>query len=186
MSAMTTLVEKTFRNLLTLISSAFIASCATTGPAPIRTEAYVDLERFSGEWFIIASIPTFLEKTAYNAVETYDLPVDGVVKTTFRFNEGSLDGPVKEYNPKGYVREGTGNAVWGMQFVWPVKAEYRVMHLGKNYEVSIVGRTKRDFLWIMARQPIIDESVYARLLNIAEQEGYDLSRIRKVPHRVPE
>lgn len=180
---MTTLVAKTFRNFFAVFSSVLLTGCATTAAPPaIRTMEYVDLDKFAGEWFVIASIPTFLEEQAYNALEIYDPPVDGVVQTTFRFNKGSLDGPVKQYRPKGFVQENTGNAVWGMQFVWPVKAEYRVVYVDDDYQYSIVGRTKRDYLWIMARQPKVSDPDYERLLNIAREEGYDLSQIRKVPH----
>jgi apolipoprotein D and lipocalin family protein len=62
---------------------------------PIHTVDYVDLNRFMGEWYVIASIPTFIEKNAFNAIESYQLESDGTVATTFRFNKGSLDGPLK-------------------------------------------------------------------------------------------
>ena len=39
---------------------------------PIRTEPSVDLDRFMGDWYVIANIPTFVEKGAHNAVETYE------------------------------------------------------------------------------------------------------------------
>jgi apolipoprotein D and lipocalin family protein len=105
------------------------------------------------------------------------------VRTTFRFNEGGFDGPLKEYTPTGFVREGTGNAVWGMQFVWPIKAEYRIVYVDDAYEVTIIGRSKRDYVWIMARQPELSEETYARLTRIVAQEGYDVDKLRVVPHR---
>jgi apolipoprotein D and lipocalin family protein len=58
-----------------------------------------------GPWFVIASIPTFIEKDAYNAVESYRLDTDGTVRTTFRFNKGSLNGPIKEYTPLGFIQD---------------------------------------------------------------------------------
>lgn len=180
---MTALIRKTFRNFLTISYSALLAGCASTAVPPIRTMEYVDLDRFAGEWFVIASIPTFLERRAYNAVEIYEPPVDGVVETTFRFNEGGFDGEVKEYFPTGFVEEGTGNAVWGMQFVWPVKAEYRIVYVDSDYRFTIIGRTKRDFVWVMARVPEISEADYDRMISIVEQEGYDLAKLRRVPHR---
>ena len=96
---------------------------------PIHTVQAVDLKRFMGDWYVIASIPTFIEKDAYNAIESYRLDQDGTVATTFRFNKGSFDGPLKEYTPRGFIQDKTLNAVWGMQFIWPFKAEYRVIYL---------------------------------------------------------
>lgn len=148
---------------------------------PIRTEESVDLERFSGDWYVIANIPTFIETEAYNAVESYSAPVDGVVATTFTFNEGAFGGKQKTYKPTAFVRDGTGDAVWGMQFVWPIKAEYRIVYIDPNYEFTIIGRSKRDYVWLMAREPIIADADYQRLVKLIQEQGYSLDKLRKVP-----
>ena len=150
---------------------------------PIRTAESIDLNRFAGDWFVIANIPTFIETDAYNAVESYAEPVNGRVATTFTFNKGGFEGERKTYQPTAFVREGSGNAVWGMQFVWPIKAEYRVVYIDSEYQFTIIGRTKRDYVWLMARQAVIAEDDYKRLLSIIEQEGYDLDKLRLVPHQ---
>ena len=182
---MTALVAKTVRGFFALISSVLLASSESAASTlPIRTMESVDLDKWSGEWFVLASIPTALEKEAYNAVEIYEKPKNGMVQTTFRFNQGASDGPQKQYRPKGFVRPNTGGAIWGMQFVWPMKAEYRILHVDDEYQFSIVGRSKRDFVWIMARSAEVSRTDYERLLNIAQQEGYDLNKIRRVPHQV--
>ncbi|MFT4748792.1 MAG: apolipoprotein D and lipocalin family protein [Pseudohongiellaceae bacterium] len=148
---------------------------------PILTADSVDLERFSGDWYVIANIPTFIETDAYNAIESYAPPVDGVVATTFSFNEGGFNGKQKTYKPTAFVRDDTGNAVWGMQFVWPIKAEYRVVYIDPDYEFTIIGRSKRDYVWLMARAPSIADTDYRRLVDIIEGQGYDLDKLRKVP-----
>jgi apolipoprotein D and lipocalin family protein len=150
---------------------------------PIRTAESIDLNRFAGDWFVIANIPTFIETDAYNAVESYAEPVNGRIATTFTFNKGGFEGERKTYQPTAFVREGSGNAVWGMQFVWPIKAEYRVVYIDPEYQFTIIGRTKRDYVWLMARQPVIAEDDYKRLLSIIEQEGYDLDKLRLVPQQ---
>ena len=148
---------------------------------PIYTVDKVDLNRFMGDWYVIASIPTFIEKDAYNAIESYRLDVDGTVATTFRFNKGSLDGPLKEYHPRGFIRDKKSNAVWGMQFIWPFKAEYRVIYLDDDYQTTIIGRSKRDYVWLMSRQPVIDENSYESLLSFMQSQGYDIDKVQKVP-----
>jgi apolipoprotein D and lipocalin family protein len=149
---------------------------------PIRTVDRVDLNRFMGDWYVIASIPTFIEKDAFNAIESYRLDDDGTVATTFKFNKGSLDGPLKEYNPRGYIRDQQSNAVWGMQFVWPFKAEFRIIFLTEDYSQTVIGRTKRDYVWIMARENTIADADYAKILNFLRDQNYDLTNLRKVPH----
>ena len=149
---------------------------------PIHTVDKVDLNRFMGDWYVIASIPTFIEKDAFNAMESYRIDDDGTVATTFRFNKGSLDGPVKEYNPRGFIQDKQSNAVWGMQFIWPFKAEYRIIYLSKDYSQTIIGRTKRDYVWIMARTNTIPNTDYERIVKFLKEQDYDTNNLRVVPH----
>lgn len=166
---------------ITLLPLLFLAGCQSY--APIETAEYVDLNRFSGDWYVIAAIPTFLERNAYGAIERYEPPQDGKIATTFTFYEGGFDGEFKEYNPTGFVRDDGSNAVWGMQFVWPIKAEYRVLYVDDDYQTTIVGRTKRDYVWIMAREPKLSDAVFEVLKQRVVAAGYDLTDLRKVPQR---
>jgi len=149
---------------------------------PIHTVDKVDLNRFMGDWYVIASIPTFIEKDAFNAMESYRIDDDGTVAATFRFNKGSLDGPVKEYHPRGFIQDKQSNAVWGMQFIWPFKAEYRIIYLSKDYSQTIIGRTKRDYVWIMARTNTIPNTDYERIVKFLKEQDYDTNNLRVVPH----
>jgi apolipoprotein D and lipocalin family protein len=159
-----------------------LAACAGSGPE-MKTVDYVDLERFMGDWYVIANIPTFLEKGAHNAVETYEINDDGTIATTFTFRDGAFDGEKKEYNPKGFVRDTGSNALWGMRFIWPIKADYRIVYLDEDYSQTIIGRQKRDFVWIMAREPNISDEDYEMLLGVVESLGYDLSKVERVPQK---
>ncbi len=174
----------TRRPLLVALSTALVGTgCATVPTTEIRTEDQVDLQRFSGDWYVIASIPTFIEKQAYNAVESYQVDDDGTIDTTFTFRKGGFDGKQKTYNPRGFVRDTESNAIWGMRFIWPIKADYRVVYVSDDYSTTIIGRNKRDFVWIMARTPEIPSQDYIDLVEIIREEGYDTSKLREVPQR---
>jgi len=168
-----------FRSILAPLTLILISGCQTL--KPIHTVEYVDLKRFMGDWYVIANIPTFIEKDAYNAIESYRLDDDGTVATTFRFNKGSLEGPLKEYHPRGFIRDKKSNAVWGMQFVWPFKAEYRIIFLADDYSKTVIGRSKRDYVWIMAREPAISDEEYDAILSFLQDQGYDIKKLQKVP-----
>ena len=156
-----------------------IAGCSSN--RPMDTVEQVDLERFMGDWYVIANIPTFLEKNAFNPVESYRLNPDGTVATTFAFNAGALDGEQKVYQPRGFIRD-TSNAIWGMQFVWPIKADYRIVYLDQEYQYTVIGRTRRDYVWIMARAPQISAAKYLELTQFVATLGYDLDKLRKAEH----
>lgn len=165
---------------LTAISAS---GCQSLPPQPMATAQKVDLQRFMGDWYVIGNIPSFIEKNAYNALESYRLDDDGTIATTFTFRQGGFDGAPKRYTPRGFVLDRETNARWGMQFVWPIKADYRIVYLDPEYRQTVVGREKRDYLWIMARTPSIPEADYQRLVAIAAAQGYDVGRIRRVPQR---
>lgn len=136
-----------------------------------------------GDWYVIACIPTFIEKGAHNAIETYRLEEDGSIATTFTFRQGGFDGKKKIYRPKGFVRNPQTNAEWGMQFVWPFKADYRITWLDPDYRETVIGRNKRDHVWIMARTPEIDSDRYQRMVDHVRASGYDTSLLVKVPQQ---
>jgi apolipoprotein D and lipocalin family protein len=167
--------------VLMLMVPAITLGCQSM--KPIKTVERVELERFMGNWYVIANIPTFVETAAYNAVESYVLNDDGTISTTFTFNKGAFDGPIKTYKPKAFVRDETSNAVWGMQFIWPFKAEYRIVYLDDAYSITVIGRTKRDYVWIMARTPSIDEVDFQRVIAFVEAQGYDRAKIQRVPQQ---
>jgi apolipoprotein D and lipocalin family protein len=168
---------------LALVALVILSACQSAPPMTMRTVPHVDLPRFMGPWYVIASIPTFLEKEAYGAVESYELAPDGTIATTFTFRKGGFDGEEKRMTPRGFVRDTTTNARWGMQFVWPIKADYRIVWLADDYSQTIVARQKRDYLWIMARTPQIPEQELKKRIDYAILLGYDPALIRKVPQR---
>jgi apolipoprotein D and lipocalin family protein len=164
------------------IAMLIMASCTSSLP-PLKSVDNVDIKRFMGSWYIIACIPTFIETEAYNGVETYTLNPDGTIDTVFTFRKGGFDGPLKRYNPRGFIVDTVNNSTWGMQFIWPIKAEYLITYLNQDYTQTVIGRNKRDYVWIMARTPQIAEGDYQRLVKDLENQGYDLSKLRKVPQR---
>jgi apolipoprotein D and lipocalin family protein len=176
----------TLKFLLALPVAFVLVACQTAPNNLITTVERVDLERFMGYWYVIANIPTFIERDAYNAVESYRLTDEGAVATTFTFRRGGFDGERKVYRPTGFVRDRDSNAVWGMQFIWPFKADFRIVYLDEDYTQTIIGRNKRDYVWIMARLPSIPETDYQNLLRLLADEGYDIDQIQRVPQRWPE
>lgn len=174
---------KTATRLAALALAAMIlGGCAAKGPE-MKTVDYVDIDRFMGPWYVIANIPTFLEEGAHNAVETYTLNDDGTIATNFTFRKDGFDGKLKEYNPKAFVMDKETNALWGMRFVWPIKADYRIVYLDEEYSLTIIGRQDRDYVWIMARTPTISDIDYDRLVAVVASLGYDTAKLQTVPQR---
>jgi apolipoprotein D and lipocalin family protein len=169
--------------LIILATIASLGSACGEASSVTRVPAapYVDLQRFMGDWYVIASIPSYPEREEYDAIESYALRSDGRIQTTFRYRKGSFDAPLKTLRPVGTVVPQTGNAVWGMQFIWPIKAEYVIAYLSPDYGETIIARSRRDYAWIMARTPQIPAAAYAADVERLNAMGYDTAKLRRVP-----
>lgn len=168
------------RALALLLAVLAVAGCQSTPTAPVPLAENVDLERFAGDWYVIGGILTPFEASARDAVERYVYRAPDVMETTFEFTVGA-DGPRRRFNPTGYVQPGTGNAVWGMQFLWPFKADYRILRLADDYSFTIVGRQARDYVWVMARSPEFSELRWEETVAWLESIGYDAGAVTRVP-----
>ena len=173
------------RRVLLALLPIVATGCQNMSYPPLSLASQVELPRFMGDWYVIANIPTVIEKGAHNAVESYRLDEDGSIATTFTFNADAFDGKHKRYTPRGFVRPGTNNAVWGMRFIWPFKSDYRIVFVDADYTQTIIGREKRDYVWIMARSAALAEADYQKLLALLQREGYDVSKVQRVPQRWP-
>ena len=59
-----------------------------------------------------------------------------------------------------FVGTDGSNAIWGMQFVWPIKAEYLIAFLDADYTQTVIARSSRDYVWLMARTPTVSDADY--------------------------
>ena len=173
-----------------LLGSTFLVGCATPDIPPLQAmERKLDLQRFMGAWYVIGFVPIdlpfFSEAGAHNAVESYELSADGIIETTYTFREGSFDGPERRFTPRAWVHDERTGAEWRMQFVWPFRAAYLIVHVDPDYENTIVGVPDRSYLWIMSRDPELPSADYERLLQRAADLGYDRTRVQRVPQRWP-
>lgn len=170
---------------LSLLGMLSLAACAGTAD-PIPPVHGVDMSRYMGRWYVIASIPTRFERGGHNAVETYVRNPDGTVCTWFRQRPGSFDAPVKLLHSTASVLPGSGNGEWRVRFFMFLRTQYLVGWLKPDYSQVMVVRDARDYLWYMARTPQVSDTDYQAMLARAKAMGYDTTRIEKVPQRWPE
>ena len=173
------------RPSLTVYAAFLLLAGCATGRPPIPTVAHVDLGRFMGKWYVIAATPTFVDRNAYDAVESYRLAPDGTIRTTYTFHVGGFDGPVRTLRPRARVLDRASNARWGMQFLWPFPAQYLIAYLSPDYRVAVIARDARDYVWIMARTPTISVGEYRQLRDFVRSLGYDVAKLRLYPQRWP-
>jgi apolipoprotein D and lipocalin family protein len=167
-----------------LLATLALAACSTAPKLPpLRTVDHVDLPRFMGDWYVIGTIPWFVEKNNVGTMDIYKLRPDGKIEVTYAFHKKSLDAPRQEMKALARVVDTRTNAEWRVQFLWPFEAPFLVIDLSRDYRFTTIGYPNRDLIWIMSRTPVMSEKDYARALELAKSQGYDISRIQKVPQR---
>jgi len=173
------------RILMIPLLAALLSACQSAPERPpVQLVDHLDLDRLVGDRYVIANIPTPFEKGNHYALQQYQRVGPREVAVTFSYNEDDFTGERETMSPTGYVSE-DNNAVWGMRFIWPLKSDYRVMYVDDDYQTTVIGRQKRDYLWIMARTPSIDNTTLERLIDLAEANGYERNKIQRVPQRWP-
>jgi apolipoprotein D and lipocalin family protein len=142
----------------------------------------VDIERFMGDWHVIASIPTPFEKGVHNGLESYRWnEKEKIVEVSFTYRKGSFDGEKKEITQKGFIQDPVGRAHWLVQPIWPLKFGYIVVDLDPEYRWTTVGVPDKSYVWIMARSHEMSDSDYQQATKRLEMLGYDMSKLKKVP-----
>ena len=153
---------------------------------PQKLVDYVDLQRFMGDWYVIANIPTPFEKGAVNAIENYTWnPEKEIVEVSFDYRAGSPEGKAKHMTQKGFIYNKETNAEWRVQPLWPLKLAYLIIDLADDYSYTVIGVPSRNYLWIMAREASLSDEVYQTILDKVVEQGYDLAKIQKVPQIWP-
>lgn len=157
---------------------SFLTGCATVPPP--RTVERLDLPRFMGDWYVISYLPWFAEKGNVNTMDIYALRPDGKIDVTYAFRRGSLEAPRKEWRAKAWVYDTKSNAHWKIQFLWPFAADFLVLDVAPDYRYTVIGEPSRKLLWIMSRQPTMEEADYAAVVQRLEAQGYEVSRLERV------
>lgn len=141
----------------------------------------VDLQRFMGDWYVIAILPNFIEKNAYNGIESYKLNPDGTIGVTYTFYKGGPQGKRKVMRPLGKVYDRNSNAHWKMRLFKPFWNDYLIVDLAPDYRYSVIGVPNRRFVWIMSRTPELSDGDYYGIIKRLAAMGYKTDKITKMP-----
>jgi apolipoprotein D and lipocalin family protein len=166
--------------LMIMILSAAGLMTLRAETTPLEVVPYVDLGRYIGTWYEIATIPQRFQKDCVAVTATYTLREDGNIAVLNRCRKKTLDGELKEAKAKAWVVDQKSNAKLRVQFFWPFKGDYWIIELdAEKYQYAVVGHPKRKYLWILSRTPQMDENLYQDLIQRVANRGYDVSLIKR-------
>ncbi len=161
---------------------AALGGCMTADPnlPPLSTVASVDLQRYAGKWYEIASYPVSFQEGCTGTTAEYTLRDDGRVTVFNRCFQDSLSGPANEIRGSARVPNPDESAKLKVSFFWPFEGDYWVIDLDEaNYSWAVVGVPSRQMLWILSRTPQLDDAIYNDILTRLPGQGYDVSKLRR-------
>jgi apolipoprotein D and lipocalin family protein len=169
---------------IALITILALAGCSETTTErlqlpPLETVPKVDLGRYVGTWYEIASYPQRYQEGCTGTTATYTLREDGDIDVLNRCRKGSLDGKEDTAEGKARVVDSRTNAKLEVSFFGPFWGDYWIIDLGEDYEYAVVGHPSRDYLWILSRTSTMDETTYEGILSRAKAKGYTLGPLQR-------
>jgi apolipoprotein D and lipocalin family protein len=145
----------------------------------------VDLQRYQGTWYEIASFPQRFQKGCHCTSATYTATQEEFVVVENRCRKDSINGEESYIKGKAYIVENTNNAKLEVEFFWPFKGDYWIIDLDKDYQYAVVGHPNREYLWILSRTPQMSDSLYNEITKRIAAKGFDLSILQKTVQIAP-
>jgi apolipoprotein D and lipocalin family protein len=156
-----------------------VMKTATIYAQDLQTVPFVDLSKYSGKWYEIASFPQSFQKGCHCTTAEYTLSEKGYVIVENKCNRDSVKGKLTSIKGKAFVVKNSGNAKLKVQFFWPFRAKYWIIDLAGDYSYAVVGHPNRKYLWILSRIPAMDDARYQEILLRLKAKGFDLSKLQR-------
>jgi len=165
-------------SVLILAAGSVVSTASTT---ELKTVDSVDLERYLGTWYEIASYPAWFQKNCTAVKAEYSLREDGLISVVNSCRKHTLDGKLKQADGKAKIADPESNAKLKVSFFGPFWGPYWIIDLDTDYGWVVVGVPSRKYLWILSRTPGIDPKTYEGILDRLADQGYDPARLEKTP-----
>lgn len=168
--------QATFKMLL--VSLFVVTGTLSALSQNLESVLYVDLKKYAGKWYEIASFPQRFQKGCNCTTAEYTLTNKDYLIVENRCNKGSINGKQTYIKGKAFVVKNRGNAKLKVQFFWPFKGKYWILELADDYSYAVVGHPNRKYLWILSRTPTMKDASYQQITSRMKDKGFDISKIK--------
>ncbi|MDF3076674.1 MAG: hypothetical protein K0S09_563 [Sphingobacteriaceae bacterium] len=167
--------------VLSLGALAVLSSSCANIPKRARAVSNFDINRYLGTWYEIARFDFRFEKNLDNTMAQYSLKDDGNVDVlnsgyNFKKNEWTKAKGTAKFRGDKTVAE------LKVSFFGPFYSGYNVIALDEDYKYALIAGKNLDYLWILSREKAIPDEIRARYLTLAQEIGYDTSKLIWVKH----
>jgi len=171
------------KNIIPFLLIFFNMFSSNSNAQALETVSYVDLNKYAGKWYEIASFPQRFQKGCYCTTAEYTWSEKGYVIVENRCNKDSVTGKQSSIKGKAFIVKNSGNAKLKVQFFWPFTGKYWIIDLADDYTYAVVSHPNKKYLWILSRTSKMDETVYQQILSRLNEKGFDLSKLQQTIHQ---
>lgn len=166
------------------MASLAVGACGEQHEPEPEVVPQVDLRRYMGLWYEIASIPVSEQEGCVGTTAHYGLMEDGYIEVVNECRDAE-DGELRRATGKAWIDDPEQPAKLRVRFFWPFRGDYWILELDPDYEWALVGTPDRQHAWILARTPAPPETLVNRLVERLRRDDYPVDRLRRTPHPSP-
>ena len=165
--------------LASLVLLAVLVGCQTSS-LPLKVVEDVDLDRYVGRWYEIASFPQRFQRGCVATTATYTAIAEGRMRVENECRDESFDGDLRRVDGVAWLTDPSeSSAKLEVQFFWPFHGDYWIIELDSDYRYAVIGHPSRDYLWILSRTPTMEPAVYEMLLERIEEKKFEVERLNR-------
>ena len=169
--------ESHSNKILQIFILVFFMSTTVTKSQSVQTVPNVDLKKYAGKWYEIASYPQRFQKGCNCTTAEYSWSDKGYVIVENRCKKDSVNGKLSYIKGKAFVEKNSGNAKLKVQFFWPFTGKYWIIDLADDYSYALVSHPNKKYLWILSRTPQMDDLVYQQIISRLKEKGFDAAKL---------
>ncbi|HXV68919.1 MAG TPA: lipocalin family protein [Nitrospira sp.] len=167
-----------------LMLSGLAGGCAGVEPKPeVFTVSAVDLTRYAGTWYEIARLPMWFQRHCVDSRAVYTIRAEGTLGVHNECVTGSgeietAEGIATVVDTRTPARLSVRFENWfARPFGSSREGNYWILDLDPDYRTTVVGTPDRRYLWILAREPSLDQRTYGRLVDVGRRFGYPVDNL---------
>ncbi|MBK9330508.1 MAG: lipocalin family protein [Sphingobacteriales bacterium] len=168
------------KSSLLILAAVFISGCLPTNLTPITTTpTTIDLSRYTGKWYEIASLPQIFSLGAKCITAEYSSNPDGSIKVLNK--QVGADGRPSQIEGRATVEANSGNTKLKVAFFGaePANSNYWIVEIADDYSYAVVSDPTKTTFWILSRTPQMDETLVQDIINRWAAFGINTALIKR-------
>ena len=159
------------RSFTVLLMTLLLAAC-TGLPEGVQPVKPFDSNRYLGTWYEIARLDHSFERGLEQVSAQYSLREDGGIRV---LNKGynPEEQQWKEAEGKAYLMGAADEGFFKVSFFGPFYGAYGIFGLDQqDYQYAFVSGYSTDYLWLLARTPVVSQELIERFKEEAGRRGF--------------